>query len=183
MSSLNLNDLVLVMDDRDNSLKFSKLIAFLDRIENIKANFIRLFYNLEYSLSITLTPKHLIWVLDQKKSYFEYKPAESVLIGDYLQFYDSNLNMTKIVNVYRIERLQLNQGIYAPLTQSGTLLIDNIKVSCYSIIKNHYVAQYFYNGLYFLNKFDIISINFEDYSKKVFYFLTFLKIDYLILNL
>ena len=28
------------MDDRDNSLKFSKLIAFLDRIENIKANFI-----------------------------------------------------------------------------------------------------------------------------------------------
>ena len=180
ISSLNINDFVLVMDDKDNSIKFSRLIAFLDRIENIKADFIRLFYESDYSKFITLTPKHLIWVLDQRKSYFEYKTAESVLIGDHLQFYESNLNMTKIVNVYKIERLQLNQGIYAPLTQSGTLLIDNIKVSCYSIIKNHYVAQYFYNVLNFLNHF--ISINFEDYSRKIFNLLTLIKLDYLILN-
>lgn len=162
MSDLNINDLVVVLDE-NNVVKYSKVIGFLHRIENIKTEFIRLFYDLKNNVSITLTPKHLIWTIGQHN----YKPAELVNIGDLLQFYHVKSNTHQTVKIHRIERIVLNEGIYSPLTESGTLLVDNIKVSCYSIIRNHYVANFFYDLLNYLNKY-LILINYQVCSMVVY---------------
>ena len=250
MSELNIDDRVLVADEEDStpnepgshriasegSLKFSRVVSFLHKIENIDADFVRLHYEIiethnseldeiihsehhhRYraasipSLSIvknatnksaksliemtqikkthvTLTPKHLILVNsknDKSNTTFSYIPAEQVSVGDRMKYYDYNLKIHRTVSVVRKEdKLRLKEaGIYAPLTESGTIIVDNIHASCYSLVKNHKLAQLFFAILNHLgNLIKITSESYLTYSKFFFDFLNFIQMSDFFLNL
>jgi len=179
VTKLEINDLVRVSED--NTDKFSRVIHFLHRVENLTANCIRLYFQLEINSNnltenfITLTPKHLVW-LENKKTYF---PADKLRVGDLLLY--SNQYKLLNVNIYKIERIVLNEGIYAPLVESGHFLVNGIKCSCYSVIKSHYVAQLFFNILQFINEY--LKVNFEKYSLFILNFISLFKLDRFFLDI
>ena len=244
MSELNIDDRVLVADEEDSSnesgphriasegsLKFSRVVSFLHRIENIDADFVRLHYeivethnseldemiHLEHhryraasmpslpglnrsskslvemtrvkKTHVTLTPKHLILVNsknDKSNTTCSYIPAEQVNGGERIKYYDYNLKIHRTVTVVRKEdKLKLQSaGIYAPLTESGTIIVDNIHASCYSMVKNHKLAQLFYAILNHLgNLIKITSESYLTYSKFFFDFLNFIQMSDFFLNL
>ena len=185
---MKIGDRVLSFDSNNGGVKFSKVVSFLHRIENIEAHFVRIFYSdpIGYTNHITLTPKHLIMAKisnQTEDSSFEYVPADQVRIGSLLSLFDNY--SFKNVSVIGIERPTLKKsGIYAPLTDSGTLIVDNIHVSCFSMVKNHYLAQLFYELLNKLNNlFQVSSETYCSYSKILFEILESTKLSNFFLNL
>lgn len=144
MSELNVNDEVMVGEN-----EFSKVISFLHRIENIDAEFVRIYYesNQEDQINgyITMTPKHLIMV--ETSQGFNFIPANSIKTENVLRYYDSKDDSFRYVKVKKVELVKIeNSGIYAPLTETGSLVVDNIHVSCFSMVKSHSLAEIVYKA-------------------------------------
>jgi hypothetical protein len=71
--------------------------------------------------------EHLIYCLSNKNQGVpKFMLARSVIAGDFLVKYDGSLQ--EIATVYKI----FYKGCYAPLSQSGTLIINDFVVSCYA---------------------------------------------------
>jgi len=66
--------------------------------------------------------------------------AQKVQIGDTLVKVRREDHAVEIVSVTNIQRKTL-KGIFAPLTKSGTLLVNGFLVSCYAHVKSHEVAH------------------------------------------
>lgn len=144
VSELNVNDQVLIGNHHNGGELYSKVVSFLHRIPDIDAKFVRLYFG-QSGESITLTERHLILVKSNNDG-FEYIPAARVEINDMLKTFNYNSNQFMEVNVVRIEAIGLeNSGIFAPLTETGTLLVDGVQVSSYSMVKSHSLAQFFFN--------------------------------------
>lgn len=196
MHELQLGDNVLVSrsngpeDDSTTHLEFSKIVSFLHRIENESATFVRLHFEtpqVEPSY-ITLSAKHLILASRPNKDdedSFEYIPAMSVQVDDHLKYFDSTLNEELVVRVVDTETVDLGQsGIYAPLTESGTLIVDDIHVSCFAMVKSHHLAQFIFSILNHVVKFFGLSPGFYETASIFFYqVLRYLKLEDFFLNL
>jgi hypothetical protein len=146
---------------------FSRVLGFFHRDIEASASFIRIYFNLptvfhqtnNSNSFITLTPKHLIAVRDPKSNVFEYIPAENVPHGSELKYFDPKSNQPLIVQVVKTELIHIkNKGIYAPLTESGTIIVDDVYVSCFSMVKNHSFAQMFFSVLNLFNKY-LLNVN------------------------
>ncbi len=70
----------------------------------------------------------------------KFKFAKDLIIGDTILTYD-HLNNKQIEE--KIQKIHLYEvhGFIAPLTLSGTILVDDILISCYAIIENHNLAH------------------------------------------
>lgn len=88
-----------------------------------------------YGNSISLTSSHLIYV--QTKGYIN---AAKVQIGDVLQQYSPEYNSLIDFKVAKIE-FDFKKGFTAPLTDHGTLLVNNIHASCYAEINSHLIGD------------------------------------------
>jgi hypothetical protein len=155
MSELVANDLVLVSGENDR-LEFSRVVGFLHRTPHASAHFVRLHFHSQFNSTnvITLTPKHLILVSEvghDETGHFEYRPAASVQAGQFLKHFDATSQVNSLVRVVKSEKVGLSgSGLYAPLTESGTLLVDNVHVSCFSVVKSHRLAQLFFAAFNFV---------------------------------
>ncbi|CAF1537290.1 unnamed protein product [Adineta ricciae] len=84
--------------------------------------------------SIEISSKHLIFLYGQQNPVF----ASEINIGSQIQV----VNHQEILagTVIQIETVQ-SQGFYAPLTASGTIIIDSVVCSNYANVRNHYLAH------------------------------------------
>jgi len=110
ISELKIGDIV------DTPSGQSKVTTFLHREPKTKAIMIR--FILSNNTKTTVSDTHLIY------SNGEYKTADKVRIGDYVEY---NGNPVGIVGKFKI----MTEGLYAPLTENGTITVDNINYSCY----------------------------------------------------
>lgn len=175
ISELKINDMVLT--SAENSVpQYAKVVSFFHRIQDIDAKFIRLYYH--ETKFITLTPKHLIY------SQKEYIPAQDVKVGNSLKVFDHfNKTIIKVTVIKKTEISLGNSGIYAPLTESGTIIVDNVHASCYSVVKSHNLAQAFFNAVNKLGS--ILTIKpkvYESISKILFDTLEYLNLTSFVLN-
>ncbi len=85
--------------------------------------------------SISLTNSHLIFVKDQG-----YINAGKIKIGDTLRIYSNKNLKFKDFQVKRIS-FDIKKGFIAPLTNQGTLLVNQIDTSCYAEVNNHNLAD------------------------------------------
>jgi len=139
MSELGVGDLALSMRS-DGVLEYSEVIAFMDRDDSGYG----LFYTIhtEDGKSITLTAKHLIYVANENTSLnidnAEVVYADSVQEQQYLLIRNSD-----VISFSRVKYISVDtkQGIYAPLTKHGTLIVDDVIVSCYAFIDNVAIAH------------------------------------------
>jgi hypothetical protein len=109
MADLQLGDEVLV-----ESGKYEAVYSFGHRHETADAIFLR------------FLPSHVEMSLDHMvKIGDHYVPASSAKVGD--MFETGSGELTIIESIERVVR----QGVYAPFTLSGTIVVNDVKASCY----------------------------------------------------
>lgn len=136
LADLQIGEQVQSVDAKGNVI-LSEVLTFLDRDVNQTREFVRL--EVSDSKSITITPSHLLMVWIPKTHQIRYVFADKIEEGDYLLVnINENLEPRKVRRVSAI----LSQGVYAPLTSQGTLIVDSIAASCYAVIDSQKVAHW-----------------------------------------
>ena len=114
----------------------------------------------ELNNQISLTNAHLIYTKTAG-----YIKAADVKLGDNLRVYSNERREFVDFTVKRIS-YQLKDGFIAPLTNHGTLLVNQIDTSCYAEIKDHYLAdlimfpvKFWYRITNFLNENTVKETN------------------------
>ncbi|KAK4535165.1 hypothetical protein CDCA_CDCA04G1190 [Cyanidium caldarium] len=119
---------------------FTRVYGFADRLPQEEGvAYVRLVTGSDGS-ALELTPNHLVWAARSRARGEDggggaFMMAGEVPLGTYLQNGDG-----KRVQIVRVERVH-RRGAYAPLTEAGTLLVDDHWVSCYGNIRSHDVAH------------------------------------------
>ncbi|XP_074653434.1 sonic hedgehog protein-like [Tubulanus polymorphus] len=146
LSETQVGDRVLTVS-ADGSLKYTTVILFIDRDPNKTAAF----YNLhtEANITVTLTSSHLIYVTDK----FTSSPsailtnqraifAKDVQIGDALLLVEgSRVYASKVARM----TITTRKGWFAPLTEEGTIIVDDVMTSCYAVVNSDIVAHVVYS--------------------------------------
>ena len=128
---------VLALDPSSNRLVFSRLELFLHRSPSSAALFIRL--HTARNESITLTPSHLLFRL--LPSSWEAVFARDVRPGDLLLLAKGPGRPPHPVAVTSCRQVTL-RGFYAPLTELGTVVVDNHVASCFAHVRSHRLASW-----------------------------------------
>jgi hypothetical protein len=86
------------------------------------------------SSTIVISANHLIFDFDSGKARF----AGKLHVGDRVQFIDNNeIVPGEIVSIQSTKQ----QGYYAPLTPSGTIVVNGVVASNYATVSNHALAH------------------------------------------
>lgn len=136
LSELGIGEKILSHDPRTNQLTFSEVILFLDYDPSQKREFLNI--KLNSGRTLTVTPTHL--VPRKQINHIETLFAEKIRIGDILLVSDSNNGVSEdsVVEIRGIIRT----GVYAPLTEVGTVVINDIIVSCFATVDSQEIADW-----------------------------------------
>ncbi|XP_069472965.1 indian hedgehog protein isoform X1 [Ambystoma mexicanum] len=132
-------DRVLSMDG-EGRRTYSNFLTFLDK----DSSAVKDFYVVETQdppRQLAITAAHLLFVADNftvPLTDFSAVFASHVKPGQYILSEGVlGLQPAKVVSV----TTRTDIGAYAPLTSHGTLLVDNIVVSCFAVVQKHHLAQ------------------------------------------
>ncbi|CAF1141668.1 unnamed protein product [Rotaria sp. Silwood1] len=129
---LQSGDTILAYDDKTNNLIPTNVLTMLDYQPKQYAVFKQLTTVSGRQLSLTLS--HLL-----PTDIHGYVMAKNIRVGMniYVMNDDGLLVTETISNVIDV----VKQGYIAPLTQQGTLIVNNVAASCYATINNHHLAH------------------------------------------
>ncbi|KAK2575804.1 hypothetical protein KPH14_007188 [Odynerus spinipes] len=150
LDEVQLGDRVAALNSH-GELVYSEVIAFLDRAPTERRQFVQLLTS--SGRVLTLTPAHLvptegrstifsarvrtgdkILVSDEDSSFSKAASLESNQVSSS----DRRLRWDRVIET----RLVLEEGVYAPLTTEGTVLVDDVVASCYAVIDSQTLAHY-----------------------------------------
>ncbi|KAL0106122.1 hypothetical protein PUN28_016094 [Cardiocondyla obscurior] len=141
LDEIHLGDRIAALDSRGDVV-YSEVIAFLDRSPSERRQFISL--NTKSGRVLTLTPSHLVPVEGRSTVFaVNVQPGDKILVSDTdatsaANEVDSRLRWDTVVET----KLVLEEGVYAPLTMEGTLLVNDVVASCYALVNSQSVAHY-----------------------------------------
>ncbi|CAF4962167.1 unnamed protein product, partial [Rotaria sp. Silwood1] len=129
---LQTGDTILAYDDKTNNLIPTNVLTMLDYQPKQYAVFKQLTTVSGRQLLLTLS--HLL-----PTDIHGYVMAKNIRVGMniYVMNDDGLLVTETISNVIDV----VKQGYIAPLTQQGTLIVNNVAASCYATINNHHLAH------------------------------------------
>lgn len=142
--------------DGSGELVFSEVLTFLDRDPQTR----KLFYALqtESGAHLSLTAAHLLFVSQGNCSEgaepapgtlrtvyaSDARPGQCLLVSEgKLGHWSSGGRLSRIVRV----RVRESRGVFAPLTQRGTLVVDGVVASCYAVVDQHSLAHWAFSPL------------------------------------
>lgn len=136
LSELKIGESVLTYDSVTKRFVYSEVIMFLDWDPEQRREFLHL--ELASGRTLTVTPTHLLLTVSANVSRTLY--AEQFKIGDNLLVRDSNGDLTEdaVVNVGAVLKI----GVYAPLTTTGTIVVDDVVASCYAVVDSQNIAHW-----------------------------------------
>lgn len=149
MSNLSVGDRVLAVDHQ-GALVYSEVIGFMHRDVTKPMTFQVLWT--DDGRRTTLTGDHLIYSVPDNESAVvprrDDSPvyADSVRVGQFVFRLEPSENGNKrreriiIARVARLSRDVLD-GVYAPLTSEGTIVVDDAVTSCYASLNSHALAH------------------------------------------
>ena len=133
LSSLKIGAQVRVIDDK-NQVGYSPIIAFLHHDPKEHSLFKRIRTK---NAKIELSNRHLI----RRRSDDAFVWAEDLLVGDEVLVLNAKNNngsaWEKILGITEVHK----QGLMAPLTEQGTIVVNNVHASCYALVKYHYLGH------------------------------------------
>ncbi|KAK0168001.1 hypothetical protein PV327_001844 [Microctonus hyperodae] len=144
LSEVKIGERIAALDTHGN-IVYSEVIAFLDRSPEEKRQFVT--FTTSSGRELTLTPAHLIPVTSNNHQSSKIIFAERVKINDRILIQDSNtsnevggfrLRWDRVIDI----KLTLENGVYAPLTREGTVLVNDVVASCYAIVNSQTIAHY-----------------------------------------
>jgi hypothetical protein len=121
---------------RGLKLKPDSFYTYLHFDAEARAEFLTI--KCEDEAQLTITGSHLLF-RRLENGAVEAVPADKVRIGDSLVHVTRNRGISE-ARVMEIGCVRLT-GVYAPLTESGTLIVDGFLVSCYADVKSHRKAH------------------------------------------
>ena len=142
LSDIRIGERVLV-DVKDNQLVFEPVYGFVHMKRDGFFDFLSI--NVEFddrtdeTTSLFVSPNHLIfWANDQGSLTAVF--ASQLHVGDRVHALSHNqLRPSTIRSIHLVRE----QGFYAPLTPSGTIVVDNVLASNYATVSNHDLAHRF----------------------------------------
>lgn len=133
LASLQVGTHVRVVNDNDQ-ISYSPIIAFLHRDLDEHALYKRVRTK---TSTIELSGRHLI---RRRQDGFVW--AEKLVNGDEILVSASTVtNETHWEEIVAITDVR-KQGLLAPLTEQGTIVVNNVHASCYALVKSHQVAHF-----------------------------------------
>jgi len=132
MHDVELGDVLRVVTS-DGKLQWSPVCAFAHREATMVAPFVQLSTK---TRQIALSHEHLIAIM--RGNSIHHIPAGEVSVGTSLvACQQSGVYSDTVVNVAVVHK----QGIYAPFTLEGTLVVDGVAASCYAATRSHTAAH------------------------------------------
>lgn len=126
MDNLKIGDMVQVADG-----SFEPVYSFCKRSTAIIGDFLQLHTNISTSSPLELSSNHLVFAL--RRGQTVAIPAAEIVEGDLLVPSSTSTNLAPPVAVTRIGSVQ-RQGIYAPYTSSGTIVVNGLVASTYATV-------------------------------------------------
>lgn len=125
LSEVRVGSRVRVIDE-NNMIKYSPIIAFLHRDLNEHALYKQIRTK---TAELHLSKRHLI---ERRNDGFVW--AETLRVNDEILVVSSNKTAwEKIIEITELDK----QGLMAPLTEQGTIIVNNVHASCYALVKYH----------------------------------------------
>ena len=128
MSSMCVDDEVQVI--ANNKVRFEPVITFIHRQPEVLQEFLQI--TTEKNNILKITEDHLLFAERTDKA--TAIPARDVKVGDTL-YVRAVYSVEKDV-VLSISKVY-EEGVYAPVTISGTILVNNVHTSCYFDVLSH----------------------------------------------
>ncbi|CAB9506643.1 Warthog protein [Seminavis robusta] len=139
MDSLNIGDFVRAGKEGE----YTRVFSFAHNDRDIEYDFVQI-HTEGTEAPIELTKNHMLFV-DNKAV-----PAEAVKVGDLL-------GDKKVVDIASVKR----NGLFAPITESGEIVVNGVRASCYVAILDHvFVNQHYMTHMFFSYQRAACSYNF-----------------------
>lgn len=131
IGSLNIGDFVVAESEPGRAVVYDQVVGFIHRDPDAKGEYLNVQHE---SGHLLISPKHLLFV-DGHVSRIQ-KFAEGLVPGDQLA---TALGTTS--RVLSVRRERDGRGWYAPLTTSGTIVVDGVLASNYANVRAHHAAH------------------------------------------
>eukprot|EP00794_Sanderia_malayensis_P017927 gene17927-19714_t len=140
MDNLTVGESVLAMTS-SGEIVYSRVIMFLDaKPYTVVHNYVSIETYEPTKRKIQLTKKHLIFA-SQDGVNFKTVFAERVQPGDYIKVLTSNNSALELARVEKVAE-ESCEGAFAPLTDHGTVIVNNAVASCYALVEEHEKAHW-----------------------------------------
>jgi len=139
MGDVKIGDTVRVIG-KDGKLAWSQVCGWAHREPVTTAGFLQLTTS---DRQLVVSAAHLVAVVSSNGSNIVYVPAKDVKVGDRLLECDNTPQgshgvwSNQVVNIGGVTA----QGIFAPLTLAGTVVVDGVAASCYAATPSHTAAH------------------------------------------
>ncbi|KAI8482953.1 hypothetical protein Bbelb_392530 [Branchiostoma belcheri] len=141
MRDVRPGDKVLSMDSAGHPV-FSEVLTFMDRDSRGPWVYYTI-HTEDRNTTVTATPSHLVFVTESRdpsaarvaKFMSDVRPGEFLLTPESA---GGGFRKVEIVSVTMREE----KGAYAPLTVHGTVVVDNVAMSCYALIESQALAHW-----------------------------------------
>jgi hypothetical protein len=139
MKDVTVGDNVRVITE-DGRVEFSPTVGWLHREPEGIGAYLRITTSRR---QINISEAHLLATV--KGGRVEFVPASEAVVGTAVLECDTAPGANGGVAVWgnavqRVEKVQL-KGVYAPLTQAGTIVVDGVGASCYACTRSHKAAH------------------------------------------
>lgn len=141
LSSLSPGDRVMAMSGT-GQVVLSKVLLFLHRDHESWSTFLSL--ETEDGHRLAVTPHHLVFLAPHCRldsSEYQARFASRARRGDCLliRTAEGQVRPSRIVSVSAEEE---SVGVYAPLTEAGTVFVDGVLASSYALVEDHRLAHW-----------------------------------------
>lgn len=132
---------------------FSQVILFLHRDQESWSTFLSL--ETEDGHRLALTPHHLVFLAPHCRSdssEYQAQFASRAKAGDCVLIHaaEGPVRPSRIISV----SVEESMGVYAPLTETGTLFVDGVLASSYALVEHHRLAHWAFLPLRLLSSFN-----------------------------
>uniref|UniRef100_H2MNC7 Hedgehog protein n=1 Tax=Oryzias latipes TaxID=8090 RepID=H2MNC7_ORYLA len=134
--------------DGHTSLLYSPVISFLDRQPNIMKTFYII--GTDAGFNISLTAAHLIFTADCADAHLRTVFASQVQPGQCVYTSSEESEPHVRISVVTFVEEQRSTGLYAPLTQHGSIVVNGVLSSCYAAVDSHELSHWAFAPLRFL---------------------------------
>uniref|UniRef100_UPI003AAD1D30 desert hedgehog protein isoform X2 n=1 Tax=Centroberyx gerrardi TaxID=166262 RepID=UPI003AAD1D30 len=152
LSSLAPGDRIMALSGTGR-IVFSQVLLFLHRDQESRSTFLAL--ETEDGHRLALTPHHLVFLAPRDKlhhSEYQAQFASRAKRGDYVLIHGAGgrVQPSRIISV----SVEEGVGVYAPLTEDGTLFVDGVLASSYALVEDHRLAHWAFGPLRLLSSFN-----------------------------
>ncbi len=152
LSSLAPGDRVMALSGT-GQVVFSEVLLFLHRDQESLSTFLSL--ETEDGHRLAVTPHHLVFLgpgcrLDS--SEYQAQFASRAKTGDCVLIHtaEGQVHPSRIISVSAEESV----GVYAPLTEAGTMFVDGVLASSYALVEDHRLAHWAFGPVRLLSSFN-----------------------------